>query len=110
MTTSGGSTDPLALVMGDVDLVRALGIAGISSAFLGSATDPARFSHHVRVSLPWLDPWEARRRRFPGPWRSPLAGAGAGSLPALGRVAAHGLAPPRPASRRVPVGQHAQAI
>lgn len=58
MTTSRRSGDPLALVMGDVDLVRALGIAGISAAFLGSANDPARFSRHVRVSLPWTDPWE----------------------------------------------------
>ena len=56
--TSRRSGDPLALVMGDVDLVRALGIAGISAAFLGSPNDPARFSRHVRVSLPWTDPWE----------------------------------------------------
>jgi D-aspartate ligase len=49
---------PLALVMGDVDLVRALGIAGISSAFFGFADDSARFSRHVRVSLPWIDQWE----------------------------------------------------
>jgi predicted ATP-grasp superfamily ATP-dependent carboligase len=48
----------LALVMGDVDLVRALGIEGISTAFMGSATDPARFSRHVEVLLPWTDPWE----------------------------------------------------
>jgi D-aspartate ligase len=58
MTTSGGSADSLALVMGDVDLVRALGIAGISAAFLGSANDPARFSRHVRVSLPCIDDLE----------------------------------------------------
>ena len=48
----------LALVMGDVDLVRALGIEGISTAFLGSARDPARFSRHVEVLLPSIDPWE----------------------------------------------------
>jgi hypothetical protein len=50
--------EPLALVMGDVDLVRALGVAGISSAFFGFADDSARFSRHVRVSPPWLDQWE----------------------------------------------------
>jgi D-aspartate ligase len=50
--------DPLALVMGDVDMVRALGIAGIPSAFFGVANESARFSSHVRVSLPWIDPWE----------------------------------------------------
>jgi D-aspartate ligase len=50
--------DPLAVVMGDVDLVRALGVAGISSAFFGFADDSARLSRHVRVSLPWIDQWE----------------------------------------------------
>ena len=48
----------LAVVMGDVDMVRALGVAGISSAFFGYADDAARFSRHVRVSLPWIDQWE----------------------------------------------------
>jgi D-aspartate ligase len=51
-------SDPLALVMGDVDMVRALGVAGIPSAFFGYADDAARFSRHVRVSLPWIDQWE----------------------------------------------------
>ena len=53
-----GDRDPLAVVMGDVDLVRALGVAGISSAFFGFADDSARLSRHVRVSLPWMDQWE----------------------------------------------------
>jgi D-aspartate ligase len=48
----------LAVVMGDVDMVRALGVAGISSAFFGYADDAARFSRHVRLSLPWIDQWE----------------------------------------------------
>jgi D-aspartate ligase len=52
------SGDPLALVMGDIDLVRALGVAGVSSAFFGCADDSARCSRHVRVSLPWIDHWE----------------------------------------------------
>jgi D-aspartate ligase len=55
MATGG---QPLALVMGDVDLVRALGVAGIPCAFFGYADDSARFSRHVRVSLPWIDQWE----------------------------------------------------
>jgi D-aspartate ligase len=50
--------DPLALVMGDVDMVRALGVAGISSAFFGFDDDAARFSRHVRVALPWIDQWD----------------------------------------------------
>ncbi len=49
---------PLALVMGDVDLVRALGVAGISCAFFGRPDEPARFSRHVGASLPWIDQWE----------------------------------------------------
>ncbi len=53
-----GDGDPLAVVMGDVDMVRALGVAGISSAFFGFADDSARFSRHVRVALPWIDQWE----------------------------------------------------
>jgi hypothetical protein len=44
--------DPLALVMGDVDMVRALGMAGISSAFFGFAGDSARFSRHVGCRFP----------------------------------------------------------
>ena len=49
---------PLALVMGDVDLVRALGVAGITCAFFGRPDEPARLSRHVAVSLPWIDQWE----------------------------------------------------
>jgi D-aspartate ligase len=47
----------LALVMGDVDLVRALGLAGIPVAFFGTPDASARFSRHVRVVLPWIDHW-----------------------------------------------------
>jgi len=49
---------PLALVMGDIDMVRALGVAGVSSAFFGFADDAARRSRHVRVALPWIDQWD----------------------------------------------------
>jgi D-aspartate ligase len=49
---------PLALVMGDVDMVRALGVAGVSSAFFGFEGDAGRLSRHVRASLPWIDQWE----------------------------------------------------
>ncbi|MGZ6642127.1 MAG: carboxylate--amine ligase [Solirubrobacteraceae bacterium] len=51
------STSPLSIVMGDVDMVRALGIAGIRSAFLGPPEAPARFSRHVSAALPWIDQW-----------------------------------------------------
>jgi D-aspartate ligase len=52
------STVTLALVMGDVDLVRALGLAGIPSAWFGFPDASARFSRHVRVMLPWIDHWQ----------------------------------------------------
>jgi D-aspartate ligase len=48
----------MAVVMGDVDMVRALGLAGIDSAFFGSADATARFSRHVRVVLPAIEDWE----------------------------------------------------
>jgi predicted ATP-grasp superfamily ATP-dependent carboligase len=54
----GADGMPLALVMGDVDLVRALGVAGIPCAFFGRPDEPARFSRHVGASLAWIDQWE----------------------------------------------------
>jgi D-aspartate ligase len=54
------SAPALGLVMGDVDVVRALGIAGIPVAFFGYPGDPARFSRHVRAQLPWIDHWQRR--------------------------------------------------
>jgi D-aspartate ligase len=48
---------PVALVMGDIDLVRALGLARIPVAFFGVPDASARFSRHVRVVLPWIDHW-----------------------------------------------------
>jgi predicted ATP-grasp superfamily ATP-dependent carboligase len=54
---AAGSEPPLALVMGDVDLVRALGLARIPVAFFGPPDASARFSRHVRSVLPWIDHW-----------------------------------------------------
>jgi predicted ATP-grasp superfamily ATP-dependent carboligase len=48
----------LALVMGDVDMVRALGVAGISTALFGFEDEAGRYSRHVDVELPWIDPWD----------------------------------------------------
>jgi len=50
----------LSVVMGDVDMVRALGLAGLSSAFFGPPEYSARFSRHVRVVLPWADEWRCQ--------------------------------------------------
>jgi predicted ATP-grasp superfamily ATP-dependent carboligase len=47
----------MAVVMGDVDMVRALGLAGIPSAYYGPPESSARFSRHVQVVLPWIDEW-----------------------------------------------------
>ena len=39
-----------AVVMGDVDLVRAVGLAGIPVAFFGPSDAPARYSRHPTSS------------------------------------------------------------
>jgi D-aspartate ligase len=48
----------MAVVMGDVDMVRALGLAGIDCAFFGIPDATARFSRHVRAVLPAIEDWE----------------------------------------------------
>ena len=48
---------PLALVMGDIDVVQALALAGIRSALYAAPGDPARSSRHVEEALPWVDHW-----------------------------------------------------
>jgi D-aspartate ligase len=63
MATDGRRLDaPVALVMGDVDLVRALGLAGIPVAFFGRPDASARFSRHVRLVLPWIDHWRDQEK------------------------------------------------
>ncbi|HEX7120768.1 MAG TPA: GNAT family N-acetyltransferase [Gemmatimonadaceae bacterium] len=49
---------PPAVVMGDVDLVRALGLGGIRSDVLAPPNAAARYSRFTRTCLPWIDPWE----------------------------------------------------
>ncbi len=46
---------PLACVVGSLDLVRALGIAGIRSAVVSPPGDFARFSRHVKVRIDSVD-------------------------------------------------------
>jgi D-aspartate ligase len=48
---------PLACVIGEVDLVRALGLAGIRSAVVAPPGNPARWSRTVEAVLGWSDPW-----------------------------------------------------
>ncbi len=49
---------PLAFVMGDIDLVRALGLGGIASAVLAKPGAMQRYSRHVRATLDDVDAWE----------------------------------------------------
>jgi D-aspartate ligase len=49
---------PPALVMGDVDLVRALGLARVGAHVLAPRGAPVRYSRHTRSVLPWHNAWE----------------------------------------------------
>ena len=49
---------PPACVLGDIDLVRALGLARISSTVLAPPGAPARYSRHTRAVFPWHNAWE----------------------------------------------------
>jgi len=49
---------PPACVLGDIDLVRALGVARIPSTVLGPPGAPARYSRHTRAVFPWHNAWE----------------------------------------------------
>jgi predicted ATP-grasp superfamily ATP-dependent carboligase len=49
---------PPACVLGDVDLVRALGLARIPSTVLAPPHAPVRYSRHTRAVFPWHNAWE----------------------------------------------------
>jgi len=49
---------PPACVLGDIDLVRALGLARISSTVLAPPHAPVRYSRHTRAVFPWHNAWE----------------------------------------------------
>lgn len=51
-------TRPPAVVLGDVDLVRALGLARIPSTVLAPPGAPVRYSRHTRAVFPWHNAWE----------------------------------------------------
>jgi D-aspartate ligase len=48
---------PLACVLGEVDLVRALQLGGIPSVVVAPPGDPARYSRSAAAGLNWVDPW-----------------------------------------------------
>jgi D-aspartate ligase len=56
-------------VLGEIDLVTALGRAGIRCAVSAVPGDPALFSRHARWALPWVDP-----RSDPGGMTTALEG------------------------------------
>ena len=47
---------PLACVIGDMDLVRPLGLAGIRCAVVARHGDAPWRSRYTRATIPWLDP------------------------------------------------------
>jgi D-aspartate ligase len=49
---------PPAVVLGDIDLVRALGYARIPSTVLAPPGAPVRYSRHTRAVFPWHNAWE----------------------------------------------------
>ncbi|MGH7520167.1 MAG: GNAT family N-acetyltransferase, partial [Gemmatimonadales bacterium] len=49
---------PPAVVLGDIDLVRALGLARIPSTVLAPPGAPVRYSRHTRAVFPWHNAWE----------------------------------------------------
>lgn len=52
----------MAVAMGDIDLVRPLGVAGIRCAVFAPPTESAHWSRHARAHVPWADPWTAPER------------------------------------------------
>jgi D-aspartate ligase len=59
----GTSNDmPPACVMGEIDLVRALGRARIPCAVAAVPGDPALYSRYAREAIPWFDPWDEAPR------------------------------------------------
>ncbi|HET8712184.1 MAG TPA: GNAT family N-acetyltransferase [Gemmatimonadales bacterium] len=53
-------TRPPAVVLGDIDLVRALGCARIPSTVLAPPGAPVRYSRHTRAVFPWHNAWDSQ--------------------------------------------------
>lgn len=53
-----GARRPTACVLGDIDLVQALGLAGVEAVVVAPPGTPSRFSRYTRTALDWMDPWE----------------------------------------------------
>jgi predicted ATP-grasp superfamily ATP-dependent carboligase len=53
---------PLACVLGDMDLVRPLGLAGIRCAVVARDGEPTRYSRFTAAAIDWLDAWTEPER------------------------------------------------
>jgi D-aspartate ligase len=51
------SEQPVACVLGEIETVRPLALAGIRSAVVAHPGDPARYSRFVDTVIEWIDPW-----------------------------------------------------
>jgi D-aspartate ligase len=58
MTRGADVGAPRACVIGSIDLVRPLGLAGIRCAVVAHPTNVARFSRFTERVIEWVDPWE----------------------------------------------------
>jgi predicted ATP-grasp superfamily ATP-dependent carboligase len=56
-TLASSRIRPLACVIGEIDLVRALGLAGIPLVVVSPPGDFTRYSRFTRTSIDWIDPW-----------------------------------------------------
>ena len=59
---SGREEPPLAFVMGDIDLLRALGLAGVRCAVMARSMSPERFSRFTHGWIPEADAWNNPER------------------------------------------------
>jgi D-aspartate ligase len=59
---NGGRRAVLACVIGSMDLVRPLGLAGIRSAVVAPPNDVVRWSRFTAAALEWADPWSEPER------------------------------------------------
>src|SRR5262245_42682476 len=51
-------TRPLALCIGNIDVVHALGLGGIRCAVVARPGSPARYSRFTAAVVDYVDPWE----------------------------------------------------
>ena len=57
-----GGREPLACVLGEIETVRPLALAGVRSAVVAHPGDPARYSRFVDKVIDWIDPWSEPER------------------------------------------------